>query len=252
MAIPVRRCRPVLDIAPRAAGNLVPAQFLLVAAALFLEIDAHEARGELREEPCGADHAHQVGDRERDGNPVGHRHALGFRQIEFGDRVARCANRRRLGQRSGDHTGGRARVVTEQFADHVGRDEPGRRDDDREQRLVQAVTLQAAEELRAGPEADRKQEQQEETLLDLARHVNAQLPDDDAGQQRAGDGAERETSEFQLADDIADAEYQEERDLGMGAKRRDQPRDHGRLPGSSAAPFAEAPPASCEARKAIT
>ena len=56
----------------------VPALHLLfVSPAFLLEVDAHDPRRELREEPGGADHADQIGDGEGDGNPVGHRGRVG-------------------------------------------------------------------------------------------------------------------------------------------------------------------------------
>ena len=60
----------------RRAGDSVPCaalHLLLVAPALLLEIDAHEPRRELREEPGGAHDADEIGDGKGDGNPVGHR-----------------------------------------------------------------------------------------------------------------------------------------------------------------------------------
>ena len=48
---------------------------------------------------------------------------------------------------------------------------------DRERRLLQAVALEAAEELRAGPEADGEEEEQEERLLDFSRDPDAELAD---------------------------------------------------------------------------
>jgi hypothetical protein len=65
--------------------------------------------------------------------------------------------------------------------------------------VLQAVALQASEELRTGAKADREQEQQEEALLDLVRHGDAELADEHAREQRACDGAELEAAERDLA-----------------------------------------------------
>ena len=59
-------------------------------------------------------------------------------------------------------------------------------------------------------------------LLDLVRHVNAQLTDRDAGEERAGDGAERKPSQLQLSQQVAEAEHQEERDFRMTPKDADE------------------------------
>ena len=115
---------------PAGDVGIAPALHLLfVAPALLLEVDAHEPRRELRQEPGRADDADQVGDGEGDRNAVDHRAGVGVGQPEPRDRIARRADRRRLGERAGDDAGGRAGVVAEQPADHVGDDQPGGRDD---------------------------------------------------------------------------------------------------------------------------
>ena len=121
---------------------------------------------------------------------------------------------------AGDDAGRGAGVVAKEPADDVGDDQPGRGDDRRQRRLLEAVALQAAEELRSGSEADREQEQQEEALLDLARHLHTQLADGDTGEQRAGDRAEREAPELHFAQHVADPEHEEERHLGMVREER--------------------------------
>jgi hypothetical protein len=95
---------------------------------------------------------------------------------------------------------GRAGVVAEHPANQVGDDQPSRSDDRRQRRLLEAVASETAEELRPGPEPDRKQEEEEEALLHFARQLNAQLSDEDPGQQRAGDGAQREAPQLHLPD----------------------------------------------------
>src|SRR4029453_7527788 len=100
----------------------------------------------------------------------------------------------RRGEGAGDDAGGRAGVVAEEPADRVRDDQPGGGDDRRQRRLLKAVTSETAEELRPGPEPDGKQEEEEEALLHFARQLNAQLSDEDAGQQCPGDGAQGEAS----------------------------------------------------------
>ena len=151
-------------------------------------------------------------------------------QSQAPDGVAGGADGRGLGERAGDDAGGGPGVIAEETADDVGHEEAGGRDDRRQDRLLQAVALQPAEELRARPEPDREQEQQEEALLDLARHLDAELADQHAGQQGPGDRAEREASQLHLAEQVAHPEDEEERDLGMVPQDADERLDHGRPP----------------------
>ena len=62
----------ILDVPPCGRDRHEPAaHLLLVAPALLLEVDAHDAGRDLREEPGGADDADQIRDGEGDGNVVG-------------------------------------------------------------------------------------------------------------------------------------------------------------------------------------
>jgi hypothetical protein len=144
------RVRAILDVAAGSRLGLPPRLHpLLVAPALFFQIDAQQPRRELREEPGGPDHADEIGDRECDGNAVRQRRGLGRRQPEAPNRVARGADGRRLGERAGDDAGGRAGVVAEEPADRVRDDQPGGGDDRRQRRLLKAVTSETAEETAA-------------------------------------------------------------------------------------------------------
>ena len=176
---------------------------------------------------------------------------VGLGQAEPRDGVARRADRRRLGERAGDDARRRAGVVAEEPADDVSDDQPGRRDDRRQRRLLQAVALETAEELRPGPEADREQEEQEERLLDFARHLHAELADGDAGEQRAGDGAEREAPQLQLPEQVAKPEHEEERHLGMLPKDAEQRARHD-LPLYDRPCARRGAAAACDARNAMT
>ena len=95
-------------------------------------------------------------------------------------------------------SGGGPSVVAKGLRDDIGHHEPGRGDDRCQRRMLQPIPLEAAEELRPGPEADREQEQQEEALLDLVRQRDAELPHDYAGEQRARHGAELEAAKRDL------------------------------------------------------
>ena len=200
-------------------GAAAAAHLLFVTPAFLREVDAHDPRRELREEPGGADHANQIGDGKSDRDAVGHR---GRRRRREGRSRAMASLAVPIVADSVSDPAmtpaAVAGIVAEEPADDVGDDEAGRRHDRRQRRLLQAVALQAAEELRSGPEADREQEQQEEALLDFARHLNAQLADGDAGEERAGDGAEREASQLQLSQQVAECR----------ARGRTSPRDDAR------------------------
>ncbi len=220
-----------LDGAPgaRTGPGLVPAaQLQFVTAALFFEIDAHDPRGELGEEPRRADDTDQVGDGKGDRDLVGQCHPLSLRQRQARDGVARGADGRRFGQRTSHDSRSGPRVVGEKAADQIRDDEPGRRENRRDCRLLQALAPQTAKELRARSESDREQEQDEEALLDLVGHLQTKLSDSHSGQQRSGDGAERKAPQLRLADHVADSEHEEERDLGMRPENAGQGLDHRR------------------------
>ncbi len=97
--------------------------------------------------------------------------------------------------------------------------------------MRQPVAAQPAKELRAGPEADREQEQQEEALLDVVRAaVIAELADEHAREQRSGHRAELEAAEGDLSEQVAEAENEEERDLGMSMQQIPCERRRGHSP----------------------
>ena len=221
----------ILDVPPCGRDRHEPAaHLLLVPPAFLLEVDAHDAGPDLRQEPGGADDADQIRHGEGDRNAVDERGRVGGWQSQASDGVAGGADGRGLGERAGDDAGGGPGVIAEEPADHIGDEEARGRDDRRQDRLLQAVAPQPAEELRAGPEPDREQEQQEEALLDLARHLDAELADQHAGQQGPGDRAEREASQLHFAEQVAHPEDEEERDLGMVPQDADERLDHGRRP----------------------
>ena len=68
----------------RASGRRrgAAAHLLFVTPAFLLEVDAHDPRRELGEEPGGADHADEIGDGEGDGDAIGHRRRVGGGQAE--------------------------------------------------------------------------------------------------------------------------------------------------------------------------
>ena len=212
----------------RAAGfePTSPLHLLFVSSAFLLEVDPHESRGELGQEPGGADHADKVGDRKCDRDAVDHRRGFGVGQAQPRDCITRRSNRRRLGERASNHAGRRSRIVAKQPADCIGDDQARRGNDHRQRRLQKPIAPQTAKELRAGPEPDGEQEQEEEALFDFTRYLNAQLPDRHAGQERTGDGTEREAPQLHLPEQVPDPEDKEEGDLGVVAKKSGNRLDH--------------------------
>ena len=152
---------------------------------------------------------------------------VGFGRVELRDRVHRRADGGGLGERARDEPGRGARVVAEEQRDDIGHDQARGGHDRGERRVREPVAAQPAKELRTRPEADREQEQQEEALLDLVRQRDAELAHEHSGEQRPGHGAELETAERDLAEQVAEAQYEEECDLGMGTQQVLQPGRHG-------------------------
>src|SRR5262249_9831633 len=87
----------------------------------------------------------------------------------------------------------------------------------------------AANELRADPVADGEQEHQEHGRLERRRDRDAQLPDDDGGEERRGDRPEADALDGEAAGVIADAERQEDGDLGIAPERLSEPLKHAAL-----------------------
>ena len=186
---------------------------LLELAALLGEVDAKQFRRELRQHPCGDRDADQVGDREGDRDVVAERRPVGLREVQTRDCVHGRADGRRFRERPRDETGTSARIVAKEHGHDPGDQEARRGDDGRERRVGEPIALEAPEELRARPEADCEQEQQEEALLDLVRQRDPELPHQHAREQRARHCTELEAAKRDLAEQVAESEHQEERDL---------------------------------------
>ena len=108
------RVGPIFDVPSRCGFFLLSAlQFAFEAAALLLEVDAHESWSKLSEKPCSAHDANQVRDGKRDGDAIDHRRLVGGRQAETGNRIARGSDGRGFGQRARDDAGSGARIVGE-------------------------------------------------------------------------------------------------------------------------------------------
>ena len=74
------------------------------------------------------------------------------------------------------------------------------------------------EELRAALKPDRIDEQGEKDRLDAAVDIDAQLSDDDADQQSAGNAAQDKVADFYLPDEIAERDRDEQREQWVAAK----------------------------------
>ena len=86
-----------------------------------------------------------------------------------------------------------------------------------------AFFLQPAEELRPDLVAGGEEEEGEEDRLDERVDLHVELADEDAGEERPHHVAETEAPDPHPADHEADRQGQEDRQLGVLAKRRDEP-----------------------------
>ena len=190
----------------------------LVAGAFCHDVDAEELRSEEGENPAGAHRAEEIGDGIGDGDQVEFGLGLFGRQARRVDRIGGKADRGRDRVRAGEQSGSKARSVARDDRSDVDRQQTENRDDHGEKRLRRPVRRDAAHELRADTEAHREQEHDEEDRLHLARDLDAELADHNAGQQRAGDGAKAEAAEFARTDPVADGEREEDRQLRICAQ----------------------------------
>ena len=78
--------------------------------------------------------------------------------------------------------------------------------------LVQRSQVQGMEELRTALESDRVDEQCEEYVFDAAIDVDAELSNDDADQQCAGDATKNEAADPEFPDQVAKRDGYEERE----------------------------------------
>ncbi|MCY1239759.1 hypothetical protein D9M72_525690 [compost metagenome] len=76
--------------------------------------------------------------------------------------------------------------------------------------------------MRADTVADGEQEDQEQGGLQITGNLDAQLPDEDARQQRGGDVSEIEPRDLDGSDQETDAEGEEDSDRRIGPKRLDE------------------------------
>ena len=196
---------------------------MLQLPALSGEVDTQHLRGQLRQHPRGSDHSNEISDGESDRNLVVERRTLGLGEIEVRNRIHGRTDRGRFGQRTSHESRCGAGVITKKPGDEPRHCEARRCDDRGQRRMLQAVALQATEKLRPGAKSDREEEQEEKALLDLVGQREAPLADQYTRQQRAGDGSELETPQRQLAEEITEAEHDEERDLGVSLQRFLQP-----------------------------
>jgi hypothetical protein len=201
---------------PRGAGAaqlLATALPLLVSLAGGGEIDPEELRPDQGEQDRRADGAEDVAHGVGDGHRVEQALGLIARQAQSVDGVGRQPHRRRDRLRACVQARRVAHVVAGQLGGQDGRPQTEHADDDREDRLRQTVLGDTADELRSDAVADRKEEHEEEDRFDVRRDGDADLADQDGGQQRGGDRAQANTADAECADVVADTEREEDRDL---------------------------------------
>ena len=223
---------PELPAVPGGAG----AAHLLGAALLGLvilgggdKIDAEQPRADQGDHDRRADGAEQVGHRVRDGHRVDQSLGLIGRHAQLVDGVGREAHRG--GQRLRPRVEARrvAEVVADELDDRDGHHQAEQALDHREECLRQAVLGDTAHELRPDAVAHGEQEHEEHGRLERLRDRDPDLTDDDAGQQGGGDRPQPDASEGELAEVVPEGEREEDRDLGIGPQRSEEPVDHGAL-----------------------
>ena len=172
----------------------------------------------------GAEHVgHGVGDRHR----VEQRLGLIGGEAQPVDGVGREAHRGGNRLRARVEPGGVAEVVAGDLRDHRAGDQAEHALHHREDRLRQAVLGDAAHELRPDAVADREQEHEERKRLERLVDRDPDLPDHDAGDQSGGHRSEADALVGELAEVVAEAEREKDRDLRVLLQRGEEPVDHG-------------------------
>src|SRR6185295_3456979 len=211
---------------PRAAQGPLAPMLLLITLAGRLKVDAEQGRPEQGEHDGGPDRAKDVGD------GVGHRHGvqelfalLGW-QAQAVDGVGGKPHRGRDRLRAGIEARGGADVIAGEFRPGIGREQTEDADNRGKQRLRHAILGDAAHELRAHPVADGEQEHQEEGGLDRPGNRDAELTDEDRGNQRRRHRAKAQPLVGEGTEIVAKRQGQEDRNFRITAQRINKPIDH--------------------------
>ncbi|MCY1410147.1 hypothetical protein D9M71_255120 [compost metagenome] len=190
------------------------------------QIDAEQPGRDAPDEDDQADGAEQIGDR------VGDRHmAVELRlgvgiQRKLADGAARGTHDGGVGQRSRAQARGEPGVEVVYGVHQQDGAQRRRAKHHGEQHQLEGAAVQAAEELRPTLETDGIDEQHEEHRFELVRHVEADLADDQPHQQRAGHRAQVKAAQVNPADQHAQGDGQENRNLGIRAQRAQHEVDH--------------------------
>jgi hypothetical protein len=224
---------PYFPAAPGGAGApelLDAALLLLVVLARGLEIDPEQLgaeHGDHDRRAHGAEHVgHGVGDRHRVDEGLG-RVGGQPRPVDGVGRQAHCGGN---GLRPRVEPGRIAEIVARHFRDRERNQEAQQALDGREERLRHAIPGDAPHELRADGVADGEQEHEEHRRLERLGDGDPDLPDQHAGQERRGDRPQADALEREPAEVIADAEREEDRDLGVLLQCCEEPVNHDVLP----------------------
>jgi len=166
------------------------------------DIDPEQQRADLRDDDDDGDEAEQIGD------AVGGRHVglkpldLARRQSEPRDRLGRRAQHGGFRRRAGEQPRGRAVVEPEQRDGRRQQQQHGG-DLDEGQDAVAPAAANIVEELRAGREAEREDEEREGDVLQVRADLHAELPDRQRDEQRSANTADLDGADPDLADQIA-------------------------------------------------
>ena len=182
---------------------------------LLLQVHPQELRREAREEPHDEAGPDEIADRVRDGDLVEETLFLCVRQGKAVDRLARRSDHGGLRERPGHQARRRPALVLEDLRGGNGRHEARDAQDDGERDLREGVLLEPPEELRPDLVARREEEEVEEDELDDRVHLDADLADDDAREERPDDVSELERPEPDVPDEEAQGERQEDGELGV-------------------------------------
>jgi len=196
---------------------------------LLAQIDSQQARQQPDQE-CHPRETVDVGDGVGDGQVV-QRHLVREvgRQIGHsgGDGVLRGHEGGGARQRAGEHARRVAGLEAEVEGQESHRGDRRRGHEEREQQELPPLLSEGAEELRARLEADAVDEQDEPDRLGLRRDRELLAAEEQPHQQHAGGGAELKAEELEVADQITNAQDEEEGEGGLRRQAGQQARDHG-------------------------
>jgi hypothetical protein len=113
-------------------------------------------------------------------------------------------------QAAGEKAGGKACLETQQLREAEREQKAGQRDHDCQREVPGPILAQHAEETRSGLQTDREDEQHEPDGLDRGIEFVAEVAEDQADKQHAGDRSDFESSDFRLADQIAESQHRKE------------------------------------------